>query len=99
MDKYKFTYNEKVRSIINYDLEDNDVSANEIAAESKYLNTILHVNNKDYDLPMSTLTCPLGRDAAINEFYRALKNSGSESEVLKLYIVEINNKDAYIEND
>lgn len=99
MDKYRFKYNDKTRSIINYDLEDNDVSANEIADHSKYLNTILHVNDKDYDLPMSTLTCILKRDAAINEFYRALKSSGSESEVLRLYVVEVDNKDAYIEND
>ena len=99
MDKYRFKYNDKTRSIINYDLEDNDVSANEIADQSKYLNTILHVNDKDYDLPMSTLTCTLKRDAAINEFYRALKSSGSESEVLRLYVVEVDNKNAYIEND
>jgi len=88
------------RSIITYDLKDNNVSASDIVKNSDYLFTAIRFKeNETYELPSTTIKANLDVVEAKKEFYRALKATGSQSKVTKLLICEIKDKSSYIFED
>lgn len=95
---FNFSY---TKSIITYDLENNDISASDIAKQSKHLFTDITVKNK-YGLPFSTLGSDYTRDKAIKEFEEALdkakEEKNSKSKISKLLVVEVDGKEAFVEN-
>lgn len=93
--KFRFI---NAKSLITYDLEDGDVSADDIAKQSNNLFTYITVKNNEYQLPFSTLRSNLSGDNAKAEFKRAFKATGSKSKISRLLVVEIDGKDAFIEN-
>lgn len=88
-------------SIISYDLEDNDVSAQEIAdARDGKLKTYIPMSaGKQYHLPNTTLYCSLGRDNAKTTFISAFNATYSESKISRLFITEVGSKIAYIQDE
>jgi len=90
---------ENTRCVITYDLENNDVSTEDIAGESHYLNCTTAVNNTSYDLPYTTLRSDLDVEKAKDEFKRALRATGSRSNLKRLFIVDAQKNSGYIENN
>ena len=95
-----FKFNE-AESIISYDLEDNDVSAQEIAdASNGVLKTYIKMKGGiKYYLPNTTLYCVLSREEAKNVFVSALNKSGTNSKITRLFITEVNNQKTYIQDE
>lgn len=95
---FKFSKNE---SIINYDLTSNDVSAQEIAnASNGVLKTYIPMKGGiKYCLPNTTLYCTLSRDNAKSTFISAFNLTGSRAYINRLFITEVNDQIAYIEDE
>ncbi len=91
-------YDRNVQSLVIYDLEDNDVSASDIAKQSDNLFYNIKIGNERYILPFSTLNSNLSKDKARDEFKRAFKATGSKSKISKLLVVEVDGKKAFVEN-
>ena len=86
-----------IRSIIIYDLENNDVSAEQIVSHSKELFIAIQLADSGrFNLPNTTIKANLDRENAKKEFLRAFSESGSKSKIKRLFICEIKNKDGYI---
>lgn len=88
-------------SIITYDLEDNDVSAQEIADESNgALKTYITMKGGiKYYLPNTTLYCSLSRDEAKDVFISAFNKARTYSKIMKLFITAVNNQKSYIQDE
>ena len=82
-------------TIITYDLYENDVSASEISSNSNNLFVTLKIGNKEYNLPNTTLYCELETTKkAIDEFRSAFSKTGSKSEIKRLFVVEVFEKNS-----
>jgi len=94
------------RTIITYDLENNDISANEIAAESNgaFETTIAMTNGNVYSLPNTTLhTTVYDKDRAISLFQQCFnlakrKKMFSRAKIKNIFACEILGKSGYIKN-
>ena len=88
------------KTIITYDLSDNDVSASTIASKSSKLYTTISVDNTKYNLPNTTLSSTLPTvDEAITEFRSAFSKTDSKAKITRLFAIEVYGKDGYIENN
>ena len=88
------------KTIIMYDLSNNDVSASIIAAQSKNLYTSMKVNDASYNLPNTTIASGLVKHAeAEKEFRTAFAKTGSSAKISRLLVIEIEKQNGYIENN
>ncbi len=97
----KTTINFKyTKTVITYDLSNNDVSASTIASKSNSLYSTISVENSNYNLPNTTLRSDLATaDAAVAEFRSAFAKTDSKAKITRLFAIEVNGKDGYIENN
>ena len=94
-EKLKYT-----KTIIAYDLSNNDVSASTIASQSNHLYTTISVGNETYNLPNTTLRSDLETaETAETEFRSAFSKTGSKARITRLFTVEVFEKNGYIENN
>ena len=101
MSKKQTTFNfRNTKTIITYDLSENDVSAGTIASKSNYLFTTINVGAKSYSFPNTTLSSTLDTaKKAEAEFKEAFNKTGSKAKISRLFIVEVDSKNGYIENN
>lgn len=96
MGEFNFQYS---KTIITYDLSNNDVSANTIAAQSNSLNTNIYVDTS-YNLPNTTLSSNLETaKEAEAEFRSAFAKTGSDAKITRLFVIEVQDKNGIIENN
>lgn len=97
----KSTFNfDGTKTIITYDLSDNDVSASTIALKSNHLYTTTKIGSVSYNLPNTTLGSDLKSTTdAIAEFRAAFAKTGSKSKITRLFVIEVFKKSGYIENN
>jgi len=98
--KSGLTFTGAVKTVITYDLSDNDVSAGTIAAQSNTLYTTITVGGTSYNLPNTTLCSTLTtKDDAEAEFRSAFAQTGSKAKITRLFVIEVFEKRGYIENN
>ena len=99
MSKKQTTFNfRNTKTIITYDLSENDVGT--IASKSNYLFTTINVGAKSYSFPNTTLSSTLDTaKKAEAEFKEAFNKTGSNAKISRLFIVEVDSKNGYIENN
>ena len=97
----KTTFNfDGTKTIITYDLSDNDVSASTIASKSNHLYTTTSISGVSYNLPNTTLGSGLKSTTdAIAEFCAAFAKTNSKAKITRLFAIEVFGKSGYIENN
>lgn len=88
------------KTIITYDLSNNDVSASSIASKSSNFYTTINIDGKSYNLPNTTLSSNLETASKVEaEFRSAFAKTDSKAKITKLFVIEVFGKDGYIENN
>lgn len=88
------------KTVITYDLSNNDVSASTIASQSNHLYTTISIGNETYNLPNTTLCSDIQTaEGAEAEFRSAFAKTGSNAKITRLFTAEVFDQFGYIENN
>ena len=93
---------EYTRSIITYDLSNNDISSKEIVDASKNFRSVISVKDRKFELPYTTISSNLNKADSLREFFRVFNElkdkKRSDAEVSRILIVEVYKQLAYIKD-
>jgi len=88
------------KSVIMYDLSPCAVTAKDIASESSNLDASISLKDKgEFNLPNTTLVTKLNKEQAEKEFRQAVYRANPYEKITTLFIVEVDTKNGYIENN
>lgn len=88
------------KSIISYDLSPCDISASDICKEDSRLHNYISVKNEgDFNLPNTTIRTSLNKESAEKAFRNAVYSASSYERIKRLFIIEVDSKNGFIENN
>lgn len=88
------------KTIINYDLSPCEISAENICNVNSQLYTSISVKDGgSFNLPNTTLATTLNVQDAEKVFREAVKKVSPKEKITKLFVIDVNNKNAFIENN
>lgn len=88
------------KSIITYDLSPCEISASDICKEDSRLYNYISVKNEgDFNLPNTTIRTSLNKEDAEKAFRKAVYSASHYETITKLFIVEVDGKNGFIENN
>lgn len=88
------------KSIITYDLSPCEISASDICKEDSRLHNYISVENKgNFNLPNTTIRTSLNKEDAETAFRNAVYSASSYETITRLFIVEVDGKNGFIENN
>lgn len=89
----------ELKTLIAYDLSPCEISAEDIHKENSQLWTSFLLGKESFSLPNTTLLTKLNRQDAENAFREAVKKASSKEKITKLFVVDVSDKKAFIENN
>lgn len=88
------------KTIITYDLSPCEITAQDICNEDKRLmNTITVKDEGEFNLPNTTLRTTLNKEDAEEAFRTAVYAASEDEKITRLFIIEVENKNGFIENN
>lgn len=90
-----------IKTIITYDLSPCEISSQDICEQDKRFHDFISFeDNGSYELPYTTLRTKLNRKDAIEAFKNAVKKASDGNETItRLFVVEVDGKNGFIENN
>lgn len=88
------------KTVITYDLSPCLISAQDICDEDSRLHNSISVENKGrFELPNTTLRTSLNQKDAEKAFRQAVYAASKDETITKLFIIEVDGKNGFIENN